>query len=132
MWFTLISFVIKRLSIDVIYTKWQIVYPKANSKMGDYFFNVYGQFVIKKITHSSSGYFVVIAVSFRVLSPLFPTRLNYWLKVETPTLYVAKRIRKDHDILNEKSLYIFRLHTILTWHIWKILSIIFFPPVMYI
>lgn len=25
-----------------------MVYPKANIKMGDYFFNVYGQFVIKK------------------------------------------------------------------------------------
>lgn len=43
------------------YNKWFTA--KDNSEMGDYFFTVYGQFVIKK-THSSSGNIVVIALSF--------------------------------------------------------------------
>lgn len=40
-----------------------MVYFKVKAKIGDYFFNIYEQFIIKNI-HSSSGNFIVIALSF--------------------------------------------------------------------
>jgi len=61
-------------------------------------------------THSSSGYFVIIALSFRVLSPLLPTRPNHLLIGETPTLYVGKGIGRNPDIFIEK--YIFVLYSL--------------------
>jgi len=54
------------------------IYSKADSETGDYFFNVYGQFVIKN-THSSSGHFIGIVLSFTILFPTKDLIIDLWL-----------------------------------------------------
>jgi len=83
-------------------------------------------------THSSSGYFVISALSFSFVT-IVAYKPNNLLIGKTPTLYVGKGIGRNPGIFIEKYIFdIFVLYSlaynkIMTCsHIWPILSIIFF------